>query len=120
MERGDEHIGFGIMGGANQPLAHAQFVSNLVDYGMNIQAAMETPRFTVADNQVNCDLLIESRIAPDVLQALRKKGHNLTVRGDYTSRMGRGQAVMHNSRTKMNFAASDPRADGVAEPEPMK
>jgi hypothetical protein len=33
--------------------------------------------------------------------------------------MGRGQAVMHNSKTGMNWAASDPRADGVAEPEPM-
>jgi hypothetical protein len=32
MEQGDSHIGFGIMGGSNQPLAHAQFVSNLVDY----------------------------------------------------------------------------------------
>src|SRR6185369_733369 len=47
MEQGDTHIGFGIMGGANQPLAHAQFVSNLVDYGMNIQAALSEPRFTV-------------------------------------------------------------------------
>ena len=46
MERGDMHIGFGIMGGANQPLAHAQFVSNLVDYDMNLQAALEAPRFT--------------------------------------------------------------------------
>jgi gamma-glutamyltranspeptidase / glutathione hydrolase len=47
MQRGDEHIGFGIMGGLNQPLAHAQFVSNVVDYHMNIiQAAMEGPRFT--------------------------------------------------------------------------
>jgi len=46
MERGDEHIGFGIMGGANQPLAHAQFVSNYVDYGMNLQEALEAPRFT--------------------------------------------------------------------------
>jgi len=36
MEKGDQHIGFGIMGGPNQPLAHAQFVSNIVDYGMNI------------------------------------------------------------------------------------
>ncbi len=46
MQRGDQHIGFGIMGGLNQPLAHAQFVSNVVDYHMNIQAAMEEPRFT--------------------------------------------------------------------------
>src|SRR5437762_459866 len=58
MERGDTHIGFGIMGGPNQPLAHAQFVSNLVDYGMNIQAALEAPRFTVAGGHVSCDILI--------------------------------------------------------------
>ncbi|HET9280899.1 MAG TPA: gamma-glutamyltransferase [Candidatus Angelobacter sp.] len=119
MERGDVHIGFGIMGGANQPLAHAQFVSNFVDYAMNIQGALEAPRFTVTDNKVSCDILIESRVPADVLQALRQKGHNLIVRGDYTALMGRGQVVVHNSKTGMNSAASDPRADGVAEPEPI-
>jgi len=119
MERGDVHIGFGIMGGANQPLAHAQFVSNLVDYGMNIQGALEAPRFTVTSGQVSCDILIESRVAPDILQALRQKGHNLLVRAEYTAMMGRGQAVMHNSKTGVNSAASDPRADGTAEPEPV-
>lgn len=119
MERGDIHIGFGIMGGANQPLAHAQFVSNFVDYNMNVQAALEAPRFTVADNHVTCDIVIESRVRPEVLQALRDKGHKLNVRKEYTSLMGRGQAILHDSRTGMNFAGSDPRADGVAEPEPL-
>jgi gamma-glutamyltranspeptidase / glutathione hydrolase len=119
MERGDVHIGFGIMGGANQPLAHAQFVSNFVDYGMNIQAALEAPRFTVTDKYPSCDIVIESRVPPDVLQALRQKGHNLIVRAEYTARMGRGQVVVHNSKTGMNSAASDPRADGMAEPEPL-
>ena len=118
MERGDVHIGFGIMGGANQPLAHAQFVSNFVDYGMNVQGALEAPRFTVTGNQVSCDIVIESRVKPEVLQALRDKGHKLIVRKEYTSLMGRGQAVLHDSKTGMNFAGSDPRADGVAEPEP--
>ena len=118
MEQGDLHIGFGIMGGPNQPLAHAQFVSNFVDYGMNIQAAVEAPRFTVADNTVSCDIVIESRVKPEVLQALRDKGHNLIVQREYSVTMGRGQVVMHNSKTGMNSGASDPRADGVAEPEP--
>ena len=118
MEQGDVHIGFGIMGGPNQPVAHAQFVSNLVDYGMNIQAAVEAPRFTVADNRVSCDIRIESRIRPEVLQALRDKGHNLIVHGPYATAMGRGQAVMHNSKSGLNSGASDPRADGAAEPEP--
>jgi gamma-glutamyltranspeptidase/glutathione hydrolase len=72
----------------------------------------------VADNKVSCDIPIESRVKPEVLQALRDKGHNLIVRGAYTTAMGRGQAVMHNSKTRMNSGASDPRADGVAEPEP--
>jgi gamma-glutamyltranspeptidase / glutathione hydrolase len=119
MERGDVHIGFGIMGGANQPLAHAQFVSNLVDYGMNIQGALDAPRFTVTGNSVSCDIVIESRVKSEVLQALRDKGHNLTVRKEYTALMGRGQAVIHNTKTGINSAASDPRADGVAEPEPI-
>ncbi|MFY9560167.1 MAG: gamma-glutamyltransferase [Terriglobales bacterium] len=121
MERGDTHIGFGIMGGSNQPLAHAQFVSNLVDYGMNIQAALEAPRFTIAGTAepIGCRLLIESRVQAGVVEELRKKGHNIAVRGEYSSAMGRGQAVLHDSKTGTNFGASDPRADGSAEPEPL-
>jgi gamma-glutamyltranspeptidase/glutathione hydrolase len=121
MERADVHIGFGIMGGSNQPLAHAQFVSNLVDYEMNIQGALSTPRFTIRDSgdAIGCKIVIESRVRPEVLDQLRRKGHDLIVRKEYSALMGRGQAVLHNSRTGGNFGASDPRADGAAEPEPI-
>src|SRR5258708_26256039 len=67
MERGDVRIGFGIMGGANQPLAHAQFVSNMADYGMNIHAALEAPRFTVPGNSLSFNMVIESRVAPGTI-----------------------------------------------------
>jgi gamma-glutamyltranspeptidase/glutathione hydrolase len=117
MERGDEHIGFGIMGGANQPLAHAQFVSNIADYGMNIQEAMETARFTVSP-QRGCNIVIESRVSPEVRQKLSGMGHQLDVRREYTTAMGRGQAVLHDSNSKVNYGASDARADGAAVPEP--
>jgi gamma-glutamyltranspeptidase/glutathione hydrolase len=118
MERGDDHIGFGIMGGANQPLAHAQFVSNVVDYGMNLQAAMETARFTVRSNfDVSCKILIEDRVPADVRQQLTGMGHQLDLRGDFSLFMGRGQAIDHNTKSGMNFAASDARTDGSAEPE---
>jgi gamma-glutamyltranspeptidase/glutathione hydrolase len=121
MEQGDTHIGFGIMGGANQPLAHAQFVSNLVDYGMNIQAALSEPRFTVRPTEqgIGCDIMIESRVPAETLTALEQKGHKFKVRKEYSTAMGRGQAVLHNSKSNVNFAASDPRADGSAEPEPL-
>lgn len=117
MERGDEHIGFGIMGGANQPLAHAQFVSNVVDYGMNIQAALENARFTVSPES-GCNIRIESRVKAEVLQKLSTMGHKFEVQKEYSTVMGRGQAVLHDSKAKVNYGASDPRADGSAEPEP--
>ncbi len=119
MERGDLHIGFGIMGGANQPLAHAQFVSNLVDYNMNLQAALEAPRFTKR-NSTGCDLSIEVRVPASTLQQLSERGHQIAIRREYTQEMGRGQAILHNSKTGTNYAASDPRADGAAVPEPIR
>jgi gamma-glutamyltranspeptidase / glutathione hydrolase len=117
MQRGDEHIGFGIMGGMNQPLAHAQFVSNVVDYGMNIQAAMDNARFTVSPKR-GCDIVIESRVKEEVRQKLTSMGHQFQVEREYSTAMGRGQAVIHDSKNNINYGASDPRADGSAEPEP--
>jgi gamma-glutamyltranspeptidase/glutathione hydrolase len=119
MERGDRHIGFGIMGGPNQPLAHAQFVSNFVDYGMNLQQALESPRFT-RSTATGCDALIESRVPAATIERLTAMGHELSVRREYTQEMGRGQAVMHDSASGVNYAASDPRADGAATPEPIR
>ena len=116
MQHGDQHIGFGIMGGMNQPLAHAQFVSNVVDYHMNIQAALEEARFTVTA-KLGCNLLIESRVGAATIDALTRMGHVLNVRQEYSATMGRGNVVMHDSATGVNFGASDPRGDGAAVPE---
>jgi len=118
MEKGDDHIGFGIMGGAVQPMAHAQFVSNYVDYGMTLQEAMEAPRF-YKDNAPGCDVYIESRVPPQTFQQLSERGHEIRIGREYVETMGRGQAILHNSKTGMNYAASDPRADGAAIPEPL-
>ena len=117
MERGDQHIGFGIMGGANQPLAHAQFVSDIADYGMNIQQALETARFTVHPER-GCNIFIESRVKPEVLDKLSAMGHKLHVQKEYSTSMGRGNAVMRDSTANVNYGGSDARADGSAEPEP--
>ena len=119
MEKGDQHAGFGIMGGFNQPLAHAQFVSNIVDYGMNLQAALEAPRFTKL-NAKGCDVSIEMRVGAQTLQELSQRGHVIAIRREYTQEMGRGQAILHDSKTGVNYAASDPRADGSAVPEPIR
>jgi len=119
MEKGDQHVGFGIMGGAVQPLAHAQFVSNFVDYGMNLQEALEAPRFAKG-NAAGCEVSIESRVPEQTLQQLSERGHIIQIRREYVEPMGRGQAILHDSKTGTNFAASDPRADGAAVPEPIR
>ena len=118
MTKGDAKIAFGIMGGWNQSQAHAQFVSNVVDYGMNIQAAMEAARFRKTTFE-GCDIQIESRVAPPVRSQLEAMGHQLQVRGDYSPVMGGGQAVLRDFAKKINFGASDPRKDGAAIPEPV-
>ncbi|HXF03981.1 MAG TPA: gamma-glutamyltransferase [Blastocatellia bacterium] len=117
MMKGDIRIAFGIMGGFNQAQAHAQFVSNIVDHGMNIQMALEAPRFTKRTFE-GCDVQMEARIPASVRQELASKGHEIEVRGDYSPQMGGGQAVMRNASTGVNYGASDPRKDGAAIAEP--
>jgi gamma-glutamyltranspeptidase/glutathione hydrolase len=120
MEKGDYRIGFGIMGGWNQAQAHAQFVSNVVDFGMNLQAALEAPRFTKATFE-QCDVEVESRIPQDVREDLTRRGHQLKVVEPFAfGSVGQGEAVMRDVGRKVNFAGSDPRCDGAAIPESPK
>jgi gamma-glutamyltranspeptidase/glutathione hydrolase len=114
MEKDSVRIAFGIMGGWNQAQAHAQFVSNIVDFGMNVQGALDAPRFS-KETFPGCDVNFESRIAQSTRDALAARGHQIIMRGDFSStRMGAGQAVLRDFRTKVNSGASDPRKDGAA------
>jgi len=116
MQKDDVAIGFGIMGGWNQSQAHAQFVANIVDFGMNVQRAMEVPRFTKGTFE-GCDLQIESGIPESVRLELGKRGHVVTLMNGYSSSMGNGEAVMHDAKRNVNFAGADPRTDSAAMPQ---
>ncbi len=115
MEKGDVKIGFGIMGGWNQSQAHAQFVANIADYGMNIQQALEAGRFTKSSFD-GCDFNIENTVNEAARNGLTALGHVLTVRGKRTGTFGYGQAVMSDGKGA-HFGASDPRHDGAAIPQ---
>jgi gamma-glutamyltranspeptidase/glutathione hydrolase len=82
MEKGDLHIGFGIMRWENQPLAQAQFVSDIVDYKMNLQQALEAPRFNTF-GRGGCGYLIESRVPKATLVGLAQLGYGLRVVGPF-------------------------------------
>jgi gamma-glutamyltranspeptidase/glutathione hydrolase len=118
MQQGDRRIAFGIMGGFNQAQAHAQFVSNVADFHMNIQATLEGARFRRTEFS-GCEVRMENGVAPDVIDGLRKQGHEVTVELRYSQTMGRGNAVEHHEATGVNYGATDPRADGEAVPEQM-
>ncbi len=115
-QKGDTRVAFGIMGGWNQSQAHAQFIADLADFKMNIQAAMEAPRFTKRTFG-GCDLQIENRFSQKTREELTAKGHKLEVVGPFSSAVGGGQAVLRDFATGVNFGASDPRKDGEAVPE---
>lgn len=116
MQKGDIRIGFGIMGGWNQAQAHAQFVSDIADFGLNIQEALEAGRFTKG-TFAGCDVQIEALVPEPTRAALSALGHQVTVVPPRsTDAFGYGQAVMSNSEG-VHFGASDPRHDGEAIPQ---
>jgi gamma-glutamyltranspeptidase / glutathione hydrolase len=117
MTRGQERIAFGIMGGFNQSQAHAQFVSNVADFGMNIQAALEAPRFTKY-TFTGCDVMMEDRFPLEIRNVLTQRGHQIDLQGAFAQAVGGGQAVRRDFSTGVNYGSSDPRKDGEAIPEP--
>jgi len=112
-QKGDLRMAFGIMGGWNQSQAHAQFIANMVDFKMNIQAALEAPRFSKR-TFAGCDVQMENRFAQNVRNELTAKGHKIEVKGTYSAPMGGGQAVLRDFAAGVNYGASDPRKDGQA------
>jgi gamma-glutamyltranspeptidase/glutathione hydrolase len=111
MYKGHARIAFGVMGAWNQAQAHAQFVSNVVDFGLNIQAA---PRFS-KDTFEGRDVNLEARVADSTQRQLAAMGHELVLRGDFSSvRMGCGQAVAWDPIQRVLLGASDARKDGAA------
>jgi gamma-glutamyltranspeptidase/glutathione hydrolase len=118
MTSGHLKVAFGIMGGWNQSQAHVQFTSNVVDHGMNIQAALEAARVTKL-TFTGCDVLMESRVPAPVRLALTDKGHAIELHGSFSSLVGGGQSVMRDDAAGVNYGASDPRKDGAAIPEPF-
>ena len=115
MEKGDERIGFGIMGGWNQAQAHAQFVSNIADHGLTLQQALEAGRFTKG-SFTGCDVSVEVLVPDAVRSELKTRGHDVETVRPRSGTFGYGQAVM-SGPGGVHFGASEPRHDGAAIPQ---
>lgn len=106
-ERGKVVLPFGVMGGAYQPCGHAHFLTNLVDYGMDIQSAIDAPR-SFADGGV---LKVENSFDGVVASQLAEMGHKVeTPEGP----IGGAQAIRIDHDRGVLEGGSDPRKDGCA------
>ena len=100
---------FGVMGGAMQPQGHAQLLSNLIDFGMSPQEAVDHPRHRHEDDV----LLVEGRVPDYEVERLRSKGHTVRVGADYEVPTG-GAQLIRLLENGVRAGASDPRKDGCA------
>lgn len=98
---------FGVMGAPMQPQGHVQVVVNLIDYGLNPQAALDAPRWRFIDRD---RVWVEAGVAPEIIQGLQAKGHQIEIAP--TSQFGKGQIIFRQN--EVLIAASEPRADGLA------
>jgi gamma-glutamyltranspeptidase/glutathione hydrolase len=107
--------GYATMGGDGQAMFHTQALTNLIDYGMEIQEAIERPRFVCGPldpGDVRDTVRIEGRVPAPTRQALQRRGHQVEVVSDWFARMGHAHGVTLSDGTLRGGA--DPRGDGAA------
>jgi len=107
---GSPLMAFGVMGGPMQSQGHVQMALRVLRYGQNPQAAADAPRWRVTGGR---GVAVEPGFDPAVVEALRKRGHEITVEpGDGVFAFGGAQLVMRAENGAAYVGGSDPRKDG--------
>ena len=107
-------LSFGVMGGFQQPQGHLQVVSNMVDFGMDSQKALDALRFSI-DVQGDKSVKVEEDLDESVVEELRSRGHDVVVQNAYDRvGFGGGQVVSRDPETGVLCAGTEPRKDGSA------
>ena len=108
---GKPFMPFGVMGGPMQPQGHWQVLSNIIDFGMNLQEAGDAARVRHSPSRYpGGTLAVEPGVSDDVVEELRRLGHHVERQGG--GGMGGYQAIMINPETGMLHGGTDPRKDG--------
>lgn len=105
------YVVFGSPGADGQTQTTIQITTDLLDHGINVQQAMEAPRWR---SEADGTLLMENRFAENSVETLRAKGHRVNVVGSYDEVMGSSQAIMIDPETGVRFGGADPRRQAYA------
>ncbi|OGP72677.1 MAG: gamma-glutamyltransferase [Deltaproteobacteria bacterium RBG_16_49_23] len=108
---GEFFMSFGVMGGDMQPQGHVQFLINLIDFGMNLQEAVDSPRIR---HFKDMEVYLENGIPEETAAILSKKGHHIIRELSPVNEVGGGQAIYFDHNQNVLLGASDRRKDGCA------
>ena len=113
---GKPYLVYGSMGGEGQPQTHAAIVSRIVDFGYDVQQAIEAPRWLMGRTWGTevLDLAMEGRISDLVYDELKRRGQPVKPVDDWNDNMGHAQAIRLNTQTGFLEGGADPRGDGAA------
>ncbi|MGO1118187.1 gamma-glutamyltransferase [Rhodovibrionaceae bacterium A322] len=113
---GSPYLVYGSMGGEGQPQTHAALVSRIVDFGYDVQQAIESPRWLMGRTWGTSvsDLSIEARVGAQVARELLHRGQPVKIQFDYNDNLGHAQAIRINRETGFLEGGADPRGDGAA------
>jgi gamma-glutamyltranspeptidase/glutathione hydrolase len=119
-KEGQPWLSFGVMGGDMQPQGHVQVLVNLIDFGMSLQEAGDAPRMHhVGSSEPTGErmtdggrLNLEPGFDPDVIEALRQKGH--AIGKEPTAYFGGYQGILWDAANRVYLGASESRKDGQA------
>jgi gamma-glutamyltranspeptidase/glutathione hydrolase len=100
-------MSFGVMGADFQPMGHAQVVTNMIDYGMDVQQAIDAPRVFYVDETTE----VERGVPATTIEGLKARGHTVVVR---PLPHGGGQGIVIDWEKGTLTGGSDPRKDGCA------
>ena len=107
----------GCMGADGQPQIHLQTYINLIDFGRNIQEALEAPRWLSGRFALGEDrdtLHIEARFPRETIDELERRGHRLNRWGDWNELAGHAHGIVIDPQSGVRYGGSDPRSDGAA------
>ena len=112
-------IAGGSPGGDGQPQWNLQVLSGVIDGGLDVQAAIEAPRWSIwpgtdpHDLPNPFELRMETRLGEGAIEALRAKGHRIAPTGSWGG-SGAAQAIARDPATGVLAGGSDPRVEGLA------
>ncbi len=107
MRDGRCQMPFGVMGADYQPMGHTQVVTNIIDYGMDVQAAIDAPRMFYEGETT----VVERAVPAATVAGLKSRGHDVALR---PAPLGGGQAIVIDWERGVLIGGSDPRKDGCA------